>query len=122
MRMFTPEQIATMCELRDGGLSLRKVAAVFGVSHTSIRWYTDAEYREKDRRLLARKEWYARNRERCYASARRSRIRREARQEAAETGTPVNDVYARWGVLLAKDTAPRCPPSMSTSKPAQPST
>lgn len=94
-------------ELLAAGMPKNRIAEEVGVSITTVHRFLNPEYgaRQRAASTKQRQERYASDgafRERLLAVKRRGgkrqRIRKHAREEAAETGEPVEQVYERWGV------------------------
>lgn len=93
--------------LKSQGLSSTRIAVLVGRSTVVVHRFLSPEYGRKQReyvnkrtaeRKAADPAFRARRAELNRAAAKRSRIRKAARQEAAETGVPVEQVYEKWGV------------------------
>ncbi|WP_422236992.1 hypothetical protein [Methylorubrum rhodinum] len=89
--------------LFDLGVPIARIAREIGVPFGRVYFdlkpaqalQANARKTERDRRRRRTDpEFVARER----ATKKKSRIRAAARQEAAETGAPVEQIYERWGV------------------------
>lgn len=87
---------------REAGQSWPQIAAAYGCDHTTVlhfwRKHNDPVYAAK--RAAQTKAWAATRAPRPLSAEQRKRnnLRHEARQEARETGEPVQRIYERWGV------------------------
>lgn len=94
---------ATAREMRAEGASHRKIAAVVGVSHNSVARFLDRAYAQRcyRRRSERRRERLATEpgfREVLSQARRRSYLRSYAKDEAAETGRPYEEICAQWEI------------------------
>jgi len=85
------------------GVSKSLTARKLGVDRKQVEKLFNPAYAERcklyqKRRRAERLATDPGYREKCRAWVKRSRIRKAARDEAAETGVPVEQVYERWGV------------------------
>ncbi|MGX5775481.1 hypothetical protein [Methylorubrum zatmanii] len=89
--------------LRKLGVPMSEIARRLGVDRKRIYIKLNSEYADSVRTYQARyrRERYASDpafRARELERTKRERLRRYAREEADETGVPVEQVYERWGV------------------------
>ena len=67
--------------------------------HRFTTWETAQNImRSRERAKQKKKEWGMANRDKLRSQWQRDHLRRQAREEAAETGEDVALVYARWGI------------------------
>ena len=90
-------------EMRAEGASYRTIGAACGVTHQVIARFLNEEYRKRYHRYRSdrRRQRLATDpayREYLRAYRKRRYIIEYARAEAAETGRPVEELYAAWGV------------------------
>lgn len=94
-------------KLLAAGTPKSRIADEVGVSLTTVHRYLNPDYGRRQRKASTQRQqeraasdpaFRERLRDLKRKNAKRSRIREEAREEAAETGEPVEQVYERWGV------------------------
>jgi hypothetical protein len=92
-----------MWRLRAQGLTYAQIGRDVGVSSTCVKYRLNPVYRERalsyrEKRYHAEPEY----RELVLGKLKAKRgwhyLRKQARDEAKETGEPVEQIYARWGV------------------------
>lgn len=99
----SPAWFAEAKRLHEIGVPVSEIARRVGVNRHRVHVVLHPSYAEWRRGYQARYERERRARDPAYrakgaARAKRYRIRKQAREEAAETGEPVEQVYERWGV------------------------
>jgi hypothetical protein len=103
-RLSTPEEREKAAKLRASGLSYGEIAKQLNRSYDLIRYWLSEERRKKviETVKARRKRLYPLDRRKAKYTPKERRkrayLRHIARDEAAKTGEPYQQIYERWGV------------------------
>jgi hypothetical protein len=100
--LLPPELLAEMKELRESGLSYRKIGERLAVHYSVVAYHCNPATRL--RLLESNVRWRKENPERLVASRKRQNIRALARRYAAEEGCSPEVYYRRWKVETLRQT------------------
>ena len=94
--------------LHDEGMNANKVASVLGLNPSSVDYHLKERKASKSTYyagVVERNAQYQQEIKERYGMTyqRLRRLRKEAQVEAAETNTPVLEIYRRWGILLKRE-------------------
>lgn len=104
-----PPWYAEAVRLQQQGTSYLHISRIMGVPESTLHYQLTDGYRTRKKVTPTSREVTKRWREKVKVQYGMSywrllRLRKEAREEALETNTPIIEVYKRWKIKLPKDT------------------